>query len=35
MARSCEIAFAAAGWSYIINEIKNYMEVNLIIILQQ
>lgn len=28
MARSCEIAFAAAGWSHIIKEIKNYMEVN-------
>jgi len=28
MARSCEIAFAAAGWSHIIPEIKNYMEAN-------
>lgn len=28
MARSCEIAFAAAGWSHIIKEIKNYMEAN-------
>lgn len=28
MARSCNITFAAAGWSHIIPEIKNYMEIN-------
>ena len=28
MARSCNIAFAAAGWSHITPEIKEYMEAN-------
>lgn len=28
MARSCNITFAGAGWSHIIPEIKNYMEIN-------
>lgn len=28
MARSCSIAFAAAGWSHIIPEIREYMEQN-------
>lgn len=28
MARSCNIAFAGAGWSHVIPEIKNYMEIN-------
>ena len=28
MARSCNITFAAAGWSHIIPEIKDYMKIN-------
>jgi len=28
MARSCNITFAAAGWSHLIPEIKNYMKIN-------
>jgi phosphoglycolate phosphatase-like HAD superfamily hydrolase len=28
MARSCNITFAAAGWSHVIPEIKSYMEIN-------
>lgn len=28
MARSCNVTFAAAGWSHIIPEIKNYMKAN-------
>ncbi|MHB1393994.1 MAG: HAD family hydrolase [Clostridia bacterium] len=28
MARSCSIAFAAAGWSHIIPDIKDYMKLN-------
>lgn len=28
MARSCNIAFAAAGWSHIIPEIKDFMKIN-------
>jgi phosphoglycolate phosphatase-like HAD superfamily hydrolase len=28
MARSCNVKFAAAGWSHIIPEIKDYMKIN-------
>lgn len=28
MARSCNVAFAGAGWSHVIPEIKSYMELN-------
>lgn len=28
MARSCNIAFAGAGWSHVIPEIRNYMQLN-------
>jgi phosphoglycolate phosphatase/pyrophosphatase PpaX len=28
MSRSCNVTFAAAGWSHIIPEIKSYMEIN-------
>lgn len=28
MARSCSVDFAAAGWSHIITEIKDYMKLN-------
>jgi phosphoglycolate phosphatase/pyrophosphatase PpaX len=28
MARSCNVTFAAAGWSHVIPEIKSYMKLN-------